>query len=435
MKHILTLALIAISFTNTFAQSSSPYSRFGYGNLLQQEQAHLKNMGYLSSAYVDTVQNNLANPAALGSKKFSSLDLGLNIDYHTQKDKDNKANFTSGRVSYLAYSFPVNKKKTWGMAVGTAPFSTKKYNITSEEVNNTFYRDFNGQGGTYQFFLQNGAKLSKNLALGINTGIFFGTLKDETYNNFLSNGANSSGLRTKQKLRGYAIEAGGQYTAQLKEKQDLILGVTYRLETDIKNTRTEDNFLFTIAQFEKLQDGSINVLKRNEFSNIETTTKSEIILPSEFGFGAMLRTSEKWSLGVDAKFGLWENFKSINDGNSIKYQNSMSLNLGGSFIPKYRNPKRSFEAFEYRYGAHYRQLPFQINEKAINDFGITLGASLPIKRSMPGSRIREIPSIIDLGLNFGQQGSLNDGLVQDSYLKGSVGLNLNDIWFVKRKYD
>lgn len=435
MKYILTLAFLAIFITTTLAQSSTPYSRFGYGTLLKQEQAHLRSMGYLSSAYADTVQTNLANPAALGSKKFSSLDLGLNLDYHSQKDKTNKANYTAGRVSYLAYSFPVNKKKTWGMALGTSPFSTKKYNITSEEVNNTFFRDFNGQGGTYQLFLQNGVQVSKNLSLGVNTAVFFGTLKDETYNNFLSNGANSSGLRTNQKIRGYALKAGGQYTAQLKEKQDFTLGVTYNLESDINITKTDNNFLFTIAQFERLKDGSINVLKRTEFSNIETVSKSKSVLPSEIGLGGMLRTKEKWSLGVDAKFGLWEDFKGVNDDSSISYQNSMNLSLGGSFIPKYRNPKRAFEAYEYRYGAHYSQLPLVINNKTINDFGVTLGASLPIKRTMPGSRIREIPSMIDLGINIGQQGSLNDGFIQDSYIKGSIGLNLNDVWFVKRKYD
>lgn len=435
MKHILTLALIAISVTGTFAQSSSPYSRFGYGTLLNQEQAHLRSMGYLSSAYVDSVQTNLANPASLASKKFSSLDLGVNLDYHVQKDQTNKADFTSGRVSYLAYSFPVNRKKTWGMAIGTSPFSTKKYNIKTNEVNNTFYRDFKGQGGTYQLFLQNGVNVSKNLSLGINTSIFFGTLKDETYNNFLSNGANSSGLRSNQKLRGYSIKTAAQYTAKLKEKQDFTLGVTYRLESDINNTKTEENFLFTISQFERLDDGSINVLNRNEFSTIQSTSKSEIALPSEIGIGGMLRTTEKWSLGVDAKFGIWEQFKGGNDDASIQYQNSMNLSLGGSFIPKYRNPKRAFEAFEYRYGAHYATLPLVINNKTINDFGISLGASLPIKRTMPGSRIREIPSMIDLGLNIGQQGTINDNLIQDSYVKGSIGLNLNDIWFVKRKYD
>ena len=76
-----------------------------------------------------------------------------------------------------------------------------------------------------------------------------------------------------------------------------------------------------------------------------------------------------------------------------------------------------------------------IGNTDIQDYGISLGVGLPVKRSIPGSRIREIPSTIDIGIIVGQTGTIDNNYVQDSYLKGTIGLNLNDIWFNKKKYD
>lgn len=434
MKYIY-IVLFTVITTVSFAQQNSPYSRFGIGQLQPKEQAHLRAMGYISSAYVDSVSTNLANPATLGAKQLSSFDIGLNLNYRTIKDQNTKADYTEGGVSYLAYSFPVNKKKTWGMAVGAQPLSSKRYDVTTASVNDTYFRDFEGNGNTYKLFLQNGVEVAENFRVGVDAGIFFGTLKDDTYNNYLSTGANSFGRRTKQKLRGYEFNLGTQYTADLKDGLDLTLGGTYQLESKINNTVTNEDFFYTISSSEKLENGLIKVLGRTEFGRETNTNKTELTLPSRATFGAFLRKPEKWSLGVDAKFGLWEDFKTVNDDSNNNYQNEMEFNLGGSFIPKYRNPKKVYEAFEYRYGGYYKQSYLSILGQSINDYGFTLGSSFPIKRNIPGQRVRSIPSSIDLGINIGQMGTIENNLVQDSYIKGTVGLNLNDIWFQKRKYD
>lgn len=42
---------------------------------------------------------------------------------------------------------------------------------------------------------------------------------------------------------------------------------------------------------------------------------------------------------------------------------------------------------------------------------------------------------VNLGVELGQRGSLNNGLVRERYTRVVLGLTLNDRWFVKRKYD
>lgn len=435
MKYYL-LAICTLLSTIATAQQTSPYSRFGLGQIVENEPVHLLGMGHLSTAYTDSVHTNIANPATLGNKEFSSIDVGFNLSYHSLKDQDEAQDVVSGGPMYLSYSFPVNNAKTWGFGLGARSFSTKDYSVTAPITNNEYFVNYEGEGNTYNLFLQTGAELFDNFTLGVDGGIFFGTLKDETYNNFLSTGANGSGRRLQQKIRGFAMSVGSQYTATIGQDLDFTLGANYNLESDLNNTQTSETFLFDIVSIDQLEDGTIEVLQRSEFGNeVETTKNENFILPSEFSIGGFLSKKEKWSLGVDAKFGAWEDFQGANDANSIQYQNSMEFSLGGSFIPKYRNPDKGYEAFEYRYGGYYKQTNLNIEGESINDYGFTLGTSFPINQNRPGERVRRIPSNIDFAINVGQKGTLDQDLVQDSYIKGILGMNLNDIWFVRKKYD
>lgn len=434
MRQLMT-AIFLVVIGNVYAQQvSSPYSRFGIGQLHHQEQTHLRSMGYLSSAYVDSVQTNLSNPASLSQKEYSSFDIGLTIDYHTLSDANLSNSALGAGLTHLAYSFPVNKKKTWAMALGVSPTSGKDYNVTTEAINNSFFQVFEGEGNTQKLFFQNGVEVAKNLSLGVDGSLFFGKLDDVSLNSFLSTLDNGSGVETNQKLRGYNIKLGAQYMVELPNDLDLILGSSYQLESDIRNSITQTDFFIRNVQLEQLEDGTFDLIDYVKFDEEETTFTQDLSLPSTVTFGAFARKPQKWSLGVDAKLSQWKDFETINDAPSVEYRNAIDLSIGGSFIPNYRRPKKAYERFEYRYGVHYSQTYLQVDNTGINDFGLTLGASIPILKNSIAS-IRRLPSSIDFGLDIGQMGNIDNNLLRDSYIKTSIGLNLNDIWFQRFKYD
>ena len=58
--------------------------------------------------------------------------------------------------------------------------------------------------------------------------------------------------------------------------------------------------------------------------------------------------------------------------------------------------------------------------------GITLGIGMPITGSF---------SNINFGFEIGKKGTTTSGLVQENYANLSVGMSLNDKWFVKRKFN
>ena len=41
----------------------------------------------------------------------------------------------------------------------------------------------------------------------------------------------------------------------------------------------------------------------------------------------------------------------------------------------------------------------------------------------------------NIGVEFGKRGSRENGLIDESYWNLIIGLSLNDIWFIKRKYN
>jgi len=42
---------------------------------------------------------------------------------------------------------------------------------------------------------------------------------------------------------------------------------------------------------------------------------------------------------------------------------------------------------------------------------------------------------LNLSLDAGQRGTLNNGLLRETYYRVYMGITLSDLWFIKRKYD
>jgi len=62
----------------------------------------------------------------------------------------------------------------------------------------------------------------------------------------------------------------------------------------------------------------------------------------------------------------------------------------------------------------------------LNAVGLTFGATLPVFRLYNG---------LTVGIDFGQRGSIANGLVRESFVSFNIGLNIHDIWFIKTRYD
>ena len=68
----------------------------------------------------------------------------------------------------------------------------------------------------------------------------------------------------------------------------------------------------------------------------------------------------------------------------------------------------------------------EIKNIQLEQYGTTFGLGLPLKR---------LKSVLHLSVEWGERGTTQNGLLKESYWKTRFGITLNDLWFVKRKYD
>jgi hypothetical protein len=79
----------------------------------------------------------------------------------------------------------------------------------------------------------------------------------------------------------------------------------------------------------------------------------------------------------------------------------------------------------YRAGIRVEKSGLNIQNQAINEFGINFGLGIPVQGFQN----------LNLGFEVGKRGTTNNGLVQEDFISIRLGLTLNDRWFVRNKYN
>ena len=150
-------------------------------------------------------------------------------------------------------------------------------------------------------------------------------------------------------------------------------------------------------------------------------------MPTKTSLGAGVGEQNKWFAGVEYTFLNSSNFgNSLTTIENVSYENSSKLAVGGFYIPKYNSFTSYWERVTYRAGIRYEHTGITIRNEDLNDFGISFGVGLPVGRTI---------SNLNLGVEFGQRGTTNAGLIKENYVNFHLSLSLNDRWFIKRKYN
>ena len=134
---------------------------------------------------------------------------------------------------------------------------------------------------------------------------------------------------------------------------------------------------------------------------------------------------KKWFVGAEYSFQQMSKFENAFLGlDNVTYNDASSYALGGYWVPEYRALNGYFNRATYRAGLRYDVTGMTVNNKEINNFGITFGLGLPLGANF---------SNLNLGFELGRRGTTDQNLVEESYFKINLGLSLNDRWFRKVK--
>ncbi len=400
---------------------NSAYSHYGIGDLSNITDTRSFSMGGISYGLRGFYNINHKNPASYTS--FDSLSFvfegGMFSNFITHKTTAFSEQASNAGLSYLTFGFPVTR---WMSAsFGVLPFSTVGYNIYDKEVDPVFgdlNQIYSGDGGTVQYYVGTGFKINKHLSLGINAWYLTGNLESSNMLNFADSSMALNTRVTQNILVGdINFTAGIQYNTIIGKDLRFNTGFTYGNGKEMSATRE----LLVETLF-----GGIN--NQNEYNKdtilYEAPVDGKIKLPMVLGGGFVFEKPEKWLIGADIEYGFWKDYASFGINDSLK--NSLKISVGTEIIPNATSISKYWQKIRYRAGFRYSQSYLELKNTNINEFGLSFGLGLPIKR---------LATTLNFGLEFGKRGTIENNLIQDNFFRFRLGISITERWFVKRKYN
>jgi hypothetical protein len=211
---ILFILFASVISAGAQTTTSSPYSRYGIGDL--QFGGFVKNlgMGGLSYGVRSPFNINISNPASYTDLALTTFELGANATFLELKNDSAKGAEDNSSFGYFALGFPVKAKK-WGMSFGLLPYSNIGYSISKEEVNEAGDKRnllFTGEGGLNQFYIGNAIQVTKGLTAGVNAAFLFGTMNQSRRIYFPDGGYINSRVTDENSVSDFYFTFGLQQT-------------------------------------------------------------------------------------------------------------------------------------------------------------------------------------------------------------------------------
>ncbi len=395
---------------------ASPYSNNGLGEVLFQGMPNNYGMGEVGIGSPTPWHINLQNPALLTHNTFSSFQVGLIGDFRNHESTVGKDKDSGASLRFMAMSFPVIRNR-WTTSFALLPLSSVKYHTYSQDSIDTGVlgiTQFQGDGGLSQLIWANGFRIYKSLALGVKASYVFGTIDRQSRVQIFSEDFSSNYAIAYLESTAYSdfnFSLGLSYRWILQEKKFLNFGATYDLSNTLEGTENQI--------FQRLRLSGTTV----QTQIIKENIKTEFTLPKTFGLGVSYELLNTFQVGVDVKT---QNWKSANEKTTaVSLRNTQNVAVGVSWTPDYQSVNSYLKRTTYRMGMNMKQLPYLVNNREINDFGINFGASFPVSGF----------SSLDAAFKFGTRGTTDSNLIKENYFQVVIGATINDRWFVKRRYD
>lgn len=423
MKKVFVLSLITAGlFLEAQSIGNSPYGAYGIGDVKYDNTVEISSMGGISTAYIWDFNNsfNFANPAANSNLELTTIKVEGTNENNYYKSDFNNTNVTkhSTYLSNISIAFPISQKVKFGM--GFQPYSSKQYQIlrTQNLENDVVLGNrFEGKGTLNTIQAAVSYQVTPSFALGLRSNFYFGKLYDIEEVTF-SDAELINGYTNSNRIKSFNFTLGTTYQKKFINDRKLTFGGTYTFGQT--------------GQMESIYTNSTYFYRENgkELESIieekESTDKNFLQQQASFGIGYGHDT--KWFVGTQIDYRKGENFNFL--GQNLEYKDSYRISAGGWILPNFNNFRSYFSRVIYRYGAYYEKGGLTVLDKNINKYAITGGVTLPFQKS----NIQRMNSI-DLGLELGRKGTLENNLIQQTFFNVRIGINFADKWFAKRLYN
>ena len=380
--------------------TSSPTSRFGYGELNNNLPGAYRGMGGVGIGMRSNKVINSAQPASYTSCDSMTFmfDIAGSLLYTNYGDSYGQSNKVNGNLEYITMQFPIWRQHI-AMSLGVTPYSAVGYSFAlTDSINQDYYysQNYRGTGGFTQVYGGLSVNICNWVALGVNVYYMFGNIEQTRGLNFTD--ATMDSVHMVEKLNANSLRL--RYGMQV-------------FHTFGKHTVNMG------AVFENKQPFS-----RMNYEQIEMTTADTISMvstgfdmPMMYGVGLSYSYANRWLIGADYMCHDWANANYFGQTQSLQKRHRMALGA------EYRNDPTSrkyVDQIYWRLGVNYTTAYTNRYNEA--EWGVSMGVGFPL---------RTAGTVINTTLEYGKRGTRN--VLSENYLRLVINASISEHWFFKRK--
>ena len=327
--------------------------------------------------------------------------------------------------------FPVLKRKfdstsvgttAWGCSIGLIPFSSVGYRmktVDSTQVYGTTTSVYEGDGGLNQVYFGNAFRPVKNLSVGVNASLLFGSLGLNRTLLFSNTSYHSIYAETDAVISDLKFDLGMQYHGNIGKKSFFNFGVTYSNPAKLKshNDTLIYTYFVTSSNATSILDTISNVSEAGGYLN----------LPSSLGIGFVFGNRQTFLAGIDYSMQDWSKYTYFGQSDSLA--NSKQISAGLQFSPynagKNKTPKY-WQKVQYRVGFRYADTYLKLRNTQLKETAVTFGFGLPLRKTK---------TMIHVSFEMGKRGTVENDLIEEKFGRVSVAFSLFDKWFYKKRFE
>jgi len=450
MKYFVTIHLPKISLSVLLLLSTlmskaqetgiSPYSRIGLGDLNLNHSPAYQSLGGASVALSDFNLVNTSNPATLSflDQHMPVFELSGATQFLKLTSENSSANLSTTNFTRMSIGIPVNKRL--GVALGVKPYSTTGYNITTtneESLIGDVTYVYQGNGGVNNAFLSGGYSLinkdSISLSLGASVNFLFGNIEKSRRVEFPDDDDALNSLLTQTtSYGGVDFQLGLMYKQKITKNFVYTIGASLTLGTELNATR--EDFFGTYTDYSSVEQ------VQDTLSYFDNNT-GKVTIPSSIKVGASVLLYQNMELSAQYERQDWSTYKESFDqqSSSDTLVSASSISFGIRYTPSdVFSTANYFERIQYRVGIRAGQSALQFNNTQLTEFGTSFGIGLPLRKSTTSKNEFRSLSMLNFGVEFGNRGQINDGLIKENFTTVYFGISImpqvQNRWFVKRKF-
>ncbi|MCF0218493.1 MAG: hypothetical protein HUK14_01810 [Muribaculaceae bacterium] len=406
MKIKFTAILLLLSILPAFAQTQSPYSRFGYGLLNDNATSAQNQMGGVGYAMQSGRQINAMNPAsyAMTDSLTFLFDMGVDLTNVWRSEGNTKDHKIGGGLDYITMQFPLCK--FMGMSIGLLPWSSVGYSFGTEIKNGS--SSHNGSGGFNTLYAGVSGKIPGGVSIGVNIGYLFGTNYNDVY--AYTSSSSISLFEQVTQVRDFNIEIGAQYNLKINNEHSITAGLVFSPgKTFLGNT--------WVQKYVVGQDTDPDTIGYQSLKNISTR-------PAKWGAGLAYTIKNKLTAEVDFTYEPWSKAKiaTFETFETSQFTDRYKIAAGLSFTPNTRG--NYLQKMTYRFGGHWTQDYMMVSTNKVKEWGLSCGFGLPA----PGQK-----TVINIGFEYLHRQCSPQALLSENYFNIRLGINFNQLWFMQSK--